>query len=162
AEHEGGVAPETRALRARQRGAAEHRAIAFLIECQHLRGPRRRSWRERGLPRGRRLRVPRTHLLANVAAEQPVAQLRPELFGDRAGMLDGEIRDAPPGIEHVGVGEGLRRTGVQTRATRPATVRLLISWLELGRGEDDPDEEVRAEIRREQIRVPADPPEPGG
>ena len=75
-------------------------------------------------------------------------------------MLDGQVRDAASRVEDVRAHEGAGRTRVQARRARAAAVRLPRVGRKLGRGQDDADEEVRAERRRQEIRVLADPAEP--
>src|SRR5205085_7858908 len=107
----------------------------------------------------RRLRVPRTHVLADVAAEEPLPDGLATRVIDVAAMLDGEVGDAAARVEHVRRRERLRRTRVETRGARAAATRQRPVERERGGGENDPDEEQRAEPGREQVRVLPDPPE---
>src|SRR5262249_52004087 len=54
-------------------------------------------------------------------AEHAIADERPERVGNGAHMLDGEIGDAAPRIERVGVDEGAGGAGVETGAAFAAT-----------------------------------------
>src|SRR4051812_36043888 len=78
--------------------------------------------REIGL--GARLRetVPRTDELAIVATVDAVADQRPQLLGNRALVLDGEIRDAAPCIELVRRNDGLRWTDVDAAVAGAAVL----------------------------------------
>src|SRR5205085_5782493 len=66
--------------------------------------------------------VPRADRQAIVAPEDAVADRRPQLIGDRALVLDRQIRDAAPRIEPVGSREGGGRAGVEAAATLAAMV----------------------------------------
>src|SRR5206468_12785338 len=103
-----------------------------------------------------------TYVLADVAAEEPVADRRTKIFGDRAPMLDRQVRDAATGVEDVRPDERLGRARVQARATRSATVGLRAVNVQLGGGQHDADEEIRAEIGPDEVGVLSDPAEPGG
>ena len=46
--------------------------------------------------------VDRARLLAEIAAERPCAHQRAQLLRDGAPMLDGQIRDAAPGVDDPG------------------------------------------------------------
>ncbi len=64
--------------------------------------------------------VDRARLLAEVAPEHPGAHQRPQLDGHRAAVLDGEVRDAAPGVDDAR-GPRSRRSG--TRAGRRRSCR---------------------------------------
>ncbi len=81
-----------------------------------------------GIGRGRDLAVPGADFLADVAAEDPAVERRPELLGDVSAVLDGEVRDAAARVEDVGRDEGAasgRRPGrpCRCRSGRPAARR---------------------------------------
>ena len=57
--------------------------------------------------------------------------------------------------------ERARGARVEAGGARAAAIRQRVVEDERGRGQHDPDEEQRAELRREQVRVLADPAEPG-
>ena len=62
--------------------------------------------------------VPRTNLLANIAAKNPVAHAFPQWLWNGAAQLNGEIANAARRIEHTGRGECLGGTGIEaSRAT---------------------------------------------
>ncbi len=66
-------------------------------------------------PAGERQRapVPGADLLADVAAERPVAEPRPALRRDRAAVLDRPVGDAAVGVEPAGRRQGAGRAGVE-------------------------------------------------
>ena len=64
-----------------------------------------------------------------------------------AAMLDGEVGDAAPRVEHVGRDEGVRRAGVEAGPAGAAAVRQRRVVVELGRRQEHADEEPRAERR---------------
>src|SRR5438105_2859570 len=66
--------------------------------------------------------VPRANVLADVAAEEPVAEGCAEFARDGAAELNREIADAARGVENVGLRESLRRTGVEAGAAGAAVV----------------------------------------
>src|SRR5437879_1141205 len=158
AEDERRVAQEPGALRARQRGAAEPRAERLVVEVeQRLERAERGRRFERGVVPGRRLAVPGTHVLAHVAAEQPLADSSAKLTGQVAAVLDGQVRDASPGVEDVRLYERAGRAGVEARGAGAAPIGLALVEGQRGGREDDADEEVRAERRGEEVGALADP-----
>ena len=157
---DGRIAAEAGGLGPQERRAGEAAAQLVVRHLEHRARPRIRCRRrERRLARHGRLAVPRARALAEVAAELPLAHPRPELGLDLAAMLDGEVRDAPAGVEHVGRHEGLGGAGVETGAARAAAIRQRRIALELGGGQQHADEEPRPEARPQQHRVLADPAE---
>ena len=74
-------------------------------------------------------------------------------------MLDGQVRDAATGVEDVGGDEGSGRTGIQAGPAGAAAVRQRLVEGELGRREEDADQEPRAEIRMQEHGVLARPPQ---
>src|SRR5207302_9319024 len=104
--------------------------------------------------------VPRADKLAVVAAVDAVADQRPQLFGDRALMLDGEVRDAAACIELVRRDDRLRRTDVDAAAA--GTAMLLDRRVRRQRqvGVDLAEKEPGAGAVEEQ-RVLAAPADPG-
>src|SRR2546427_6930539 len=73
---------------------------------------RKDSWLELRYRGNRGAPVPRTNVLTNVAAENMIPHRLAKLFRDGAAQLDGQVRNALPGIHEVGFDECLRRTGV--------------------------------------------------
>jgi len=63
----------------------------------------------------RGLGVVRTHDLADVAPEDVIADRRPDLTRDRPPVLDGQIGDAPAGINHVRRNDRPCGAGVETQ-----------------------------------------------
>src|SRR6266542_5739602 len=157
-----GIAPEPGRLGARQGAAPKPHTQLLVGHLEYPLGsgvwPRRE---ERRLARGRRFPVPRTDALADVAAELPWAELAFERRVDGAAMLDGEIGDAAPRVEHIGRHEGLGGAGVETGATATAAIDQGVVEIERGRGQEGADEEPGAELGVEQHRVLADPAQAG-
>src|SRR5882762_5798960 len=73
-------------------------------------------------------------------------------------MLDGQVRNAAPGVEHVRCGKGIRRAGVEAGAAGAAAIGVERQvGCELRVGEHDADEGERAAARIDQHRILADP-----
>src|SRR5207253_4121497 len=86
-------------------------------------------------------------VLAHVAAEQPLAHEPLLGVAELGGVLDGEVRDAAPRVEHARCDECTGRTGVQTGAAGTAAVRLERQvGGELRVGQHDTDESERASV----------------
>src|SRR5690242_19358541 len=99
AERHGNIADEAIALDAPECRAAIAPTELLFAKAQQL-GKERQQVIRRGLIAcAGEFVVPRTHLLTDITAEDPVAELRPQLARNRAPMLDGPIRDAQPRIE---------------------------------------------------------------
>src|SRR5215510_8380724 len=114
---------------------------------------------ERRLGRHGRVTIPGADILADVTAEGPLADTLPELGGDRPTMLDRQIRDAAPGVEHVGANESPGGARVQAPCAGATAVWQGRVSLDLRRRQHGPDEEEGAEVRVEKHRVLADPAE---
>src|SRR5690606_15981373 len=101
----------------------------------------------------------RAHLLADVTAEDPVADQGPQLTGDGASLLDGQVRDAAACIHdrctgNVASEQRARGTCVYTGAACTAMVageRLVVVELELD--EQCAEEHVRPVPGLQQHRV---------
>src|SRR5437764_981970 len=105
--------------------------------------------------------VPGADLLADVAAEHPVAHSGTQLGRDWAAVLDREVRDAAGGVELTRADDRLRRAGVEARAAGAAVlVYERIGW-QLGRGDDRTQHKVRAVAPGQETRILADEPEAG-
>ena len=112
--------------------------------------------------RARELHVPRTDVLAHVAAEQPVAHVASVGLVELTGMLDGEVGDAAPRVEHARCDECAGWTGVETGAAGAAAIRLEGQvGGEIRVGQHDADEGERAPVGVDQHHVFPDPAEPG-
>ena len=106
--------------------------------------------------------VPRTDLLADVAAEDPVLHAGPQIGGDRPVVFDRKRADAPAGVEHTRLHEGAGRTGVEAGRAGAAVVHL--DWrvgreFEVGQQRRQKKETARAWV--DQHRVLAEPAEAG-
>src|SRR5216683_3781509 len=141
AEHDRGVAQEPAALGALDRGFTEAAPKALVVERHQFgqRGHQLVAWRSRG----RRVVVPRTDLLTDVASEDPVAELGAQLGGDWSAMFDRQVGDAYARLDHVAVGERIGGAEVEASAARPA---MLAIWFgghrEFDVGENFAEKEV--------------------
>ena len=104
--------------------------------------------------------IPGTGLLAEVAAENPVVELRPQRHGNRAPVLDGEVRDTAPRIHRIPI-ERTGRAGRDAAGTRAAVVGGQRDGVEREVGEQLGEEEVGASGAMEDERVLPDPAEAG-
>src|SRR5262249_45828724 len=107
--------------------AGEAAAEGSVVEGGELDQHRRRQLGpgcERRLARFLGELVPRAGGEAVVAAIDAIAEQWPELGIDRALVLDGEIGDAAPRIDLVGLGERVGRTGVEAGAALAAVIGL--------------------------------------
>src|SRR5579862_3243073 len=74
----------------------------------------------------RRAGIPRADLLTYVAAENMRAHGLAKFLRDRSAQLDGEVSDAPPGVDRPGIAGGderIRRAGVDAARAGAAAVR---------------------------------------
>ena len=69
--------------------------------------------------------IPRANILADVAAEEPIANARAQIGGNRVAKLDRQIADAARGIEDVGLRKRIRGTGIEARPARAAMIGLV-------------------------------------
>jgi hypothetical protein len=124
------VANEAVAARALDRRTGETRAEGRIVETRQIGEVRRGQILALGelrLASDLSEFVPGADREAIVAAEDPVADLGPQLCRDGALVLDGEVRDAAPGIELERGREGVRRAGVEAAAAGAAMVALASS-----------------------------------
>src|SRR5206468_168636 len=104
--------------------------------------------------------IPRADLLAHVAAEDPVADERPQIARDRALELDREVGDAEPSVELVGRDDRAGRAGRDAAGARAAALtRERGVGIERPVHEDLAEQEPRAEPLRQHSGVLADPAE---
>src|SRR5262245_2834257 len=97
-------------LRPKDRRASEAAAKLFLAKLRQFQQIKMAIFLaqpQTRLPAQRGFAVPRTHFLAHIAAEQPIADSRAQLLGDGAAPFDGQVADAAPCIEPSGTIEGL-------------------------------------------------------
>src|SRR5438552_16969361 len=80
--------------------------------------------REGRLFRGRRLTIPRAHVLADIASKDMIAHRGAHLLRHRSMQFNREIGNAAAGSHVIAIGrDGLRRTSVDTARAGAATVR---------------------------------------
>ena len=85
---------------------------------------------------GARKAVPRTGGQAIVAAEDACADRGAQVFGNGTPMLDGEVRNTPPGIQREGRGQGPGRAGREAAGAGTAAVVLGRIGFQIGRRQD--------------------------
>ncbi len=142
---------------------------ARLVQRQQLLGPgyhrvvgHRPAGLQVGLVAGRGVPVPGTDLLADVAAEDPVAHLRPELLGDRPLQLDGQVGDAAAGVQLPGAADGVGGAGLDAAGAAPAAIGLEgFVRRQLQGGEQLAQQQPGAQLRVDEDRVLAEPADPG-
>jgi hypothetical protein len=140
AERDGRVAQQAAAPGAHDGAALESSAERRRVQRQDL----GETWIEQIEVRDiGRLGVPRADVLADVAAEDPVADQGAQFRWYRAAMLDGEVRDTAAGIDPVVGPEGVGRAVVDTAPARAAVIRRRLAFGKLEAG-DDLGEEERA------------------
>ena len=83
--------------------------------------------------------IPRADIEAFVTTEETISDERAELFRNRSRMFDGEIGEATPCIQNVGLGKSLSGAGIDAAGACSAVV---LAW---GRGGDDEVGEDRTE-----------------
>src|SRR5438132_3618356 len=139
-----------------------------VIEGQELleSRPRLDGWAEGldrlGIGKGRPCAgIDRTDLLAEIAAENPVADQGPHLARDRSPMLDRPEGNTATVVEHAGGDQCAGGTDPKTGIA--AATRLLdgLIVIELGRGDDLAQQDLRSSSRHQQIRVLSQPSDPG-
>ncbi len=106
--------------------------------------------------------IPGTHLLADIAAENPISDTRSQFRRDRTTLFDGQIADAARRVQNIGFDERGGRTGIQARSTRAAVISLLGGVVvEFLVSEQSGQEEPASQLPVEQQGVLADPAQPG-
>src|SRR5262249_11968385 len=93
--------------------------------------------------RPRRLPVPRTNILANIAAEHVVTAGFAKLLRNRPAQFNRQVSDTPPRVHHIRIDQRIRRARIDAPRTRPAKIawqQLLIlnSWNKFKIREDRP------------------------
>ncbi len=79
--------------------------------------------------------IPGANILADIAAEQPIADAGAKFVRNRLPQLDGQVTDASPRIEHISIDKRLRRAGIQTSSAGAAVVgfmRRVVFQLQVG------------------------------
>src|SRR5690606_15189260 len=149
-------------------GTRERRAPAALLVLDLVHGeqtfqgnvpePSRAGMEARFVGGASEALVPGADLLAVVTAEEPRGGSLLEVVGDGPAVLDRLVRDAAPGVDHVGAGEGVGGTGALT--ARAGAAEILVRPV-VGLHfpvEDEPGQEDPAPLRaRDEAAVLADP-----
>lgn len=100
--------------------------------------------------------------MADVAAEEPVADARPEWFGDGALEFNCQVGDALGGIEDAGLREGVGRAGVEAAGAGAAVGGFVDGVVvEDDIGEESREEEEAAGAFVDEEGVFAEPAETG-
>ena len=110
--------------------------------------------RECRLARRRRLAVPGTDVLTNVAAEQPVTNSVPQFRGDGAAMFNREIRNATASIQHVRSNKGVGRTGVEAARAGPTvrrSLRIVVLQLAIDQQRREEEPASRPPVQQQSI-----------
>src|SRR5207249_5643206 len=106
---------------------------------------------ESGIARlGCEAHVPRTDVLADVAAKQPIAYLGALCAGERAAMLDREVRDTGARIEIARSHERLRGARLEATRARAAAIGFegqVRGQLRIGQDDTDRSEEHTSELQ---------------
>src|SRR5689334_11871605 len=102
----------------------------------------------------REVAVPWADFVANVASEDPVAELRTQLAWNRAAIFDRLVGDAEIGTHHVAVGERASRTEIEASPAGAAMLAIRFrARLELDVGKNLGEKKVRAMIAIEEHGV---------
>src|SRR5437867_713730 len=118
--------------------------------------------RPEGVVRDRlRLPVPGADLLADIATEHPVSDVRPLPGRDAAADLDRQVRDAARRIDQVRLRDRPRRAGVETGGARAAAVGHRIVGREIEIGQHLAEEQPGVAARVDQVGVLPEPAETG-
>ena len=108
--------------------------LVHLRQSQQRRGTGERGRLEAGFGGWSGLDVVGADVQAIVAAENPVAQLSPEVLGDRrfgAAQFDGQVGDAASGIDDVWLGDRAGRTGLDAERAASAEIGSRLIRLQL-------------------------------
>lgn len=111
-----GIAAQAPPAGAGEGGLAETGRERFWRKVEEEPGVERGRWQvglETGIGGVGGAAVPGADLLADIAAEEPVAHSVAQLHRGEFARFDGEVRDAPAGVEHVRGREGVGGTGVE-------------------------------------------------
>ena len=101
------------------------------------------------------------HVLADVAAEDPVADQRPQLPGYGPAELYGQERDAPGVVDDVGRNDRACRAGVDAPDAIAAGLGQGLVGLKVQVGDDLRQQHPRAVARRQDVGVLAEPADAG-
>ena len=106
--------------------------------------------------------VERTDIQAIVASEDLVSHTRLQVLRDDRGLaaqFDREVGNAACGVDDVRLGDGPRRTGLNTERAAPAQIGCRLIGFEIQRRQDFPEQQPGAMLGRDEIRMFADPTE---
>src|SRR4029079_2846914 len=162
---DGNVAPQSSYARPRHRASLHRRAqvgIGRSPERRQRRAVERgpRQPRARRIVRLRRLRVPRTHFLADVAAVGVRAHGLTLIEGHPPLELDREIGETARRIQHVGIDERAGRAGIDTELAAAALLQRRRVGLERQAADDLRQEEPGPDFGIDHAGVLPDPAEP--
>src|SRR5712671_2774258 len=111
------------------------------------------------LRRELRVAVPRANELAVVAAEDTVADERPQFDGNAPFQLDREVGNAAPRVQRIRCNDGARRADIQTLGAAAAVLAHRYIQGKRQIRVDVSEKEIRARLAREQEGVFAPPAE---
>src|SRR5216683_6727911 len=111
------------------------------------------------LRRELRVAVPRANELAVIAAEDTVADERPQFDGNAPFQLDREVGNAAPRVQRIRCNDGARRANIQTLGTAAAVLAHRGIQGKRQIRVDVSEKEIRARLAREQEGVFAPPAE---
>ena len=143
------VTPQALPLGAADGRAAKHFAILRFV---HLRQPLQR-WIDEGLARLKFrgaghgcFAIPRTDVLADIAAKHMPPQFFTHGFRNRTSLLDSQIGNAQVRIQLIRSDQRVSRTGVDTAHARAATIRRRQVWRQLEGCEDHAEKQPRSQL----------------
>ena len=101
--------------------------------------------------------VPGTDILADVAAKNLVTHARPQVLGDRAPLLDGQIRNAAIRIQLVGRDQRVGGTGIDAAGAAAAAVRRRQVRRKFERSQNDTQKQPRPQFLIDDAGVFSNP-----
>src|SRR5690348_6335009 len=131
------------------------------LNLVYVKGAGGESWLQRRISGNRRIFIPRTNVLTDIAAVEPFPDRFMELPGNFIAMFDGQIRDATPSVYLVRRGDGAGRTRVDTAATGAAAVDRGIIKREIQRGNDFAKQEPRPDVFIDHAGILSEPSDAG-
>src|SRR5271170_5950099 len=110
---------------------------------------------------GARKLVPRTYQLAIIAAVDAIADGAAKLNGNRSAELNGQVGNAASSVKTVRCDDGTGRAGGHAGATRAAVRAALAVDGQFQVEVDLAQKKIGSGVAIDQIRMLADPPQPG-